>query len=137
VVCRATRWRNGVVERAPPRGELRCSTDGRGGAILVVVEPTDLTVRILQEIRDDIRGSREEQRGLREEQRGLREEQRAAREAADVRFEAIETALRDMAQQLVILGRGIKVALERRSSTDDRLDDHERRLAEVEKRFAP
>ena len=74
---------------------------------------------------------------MREEQRGMREEQRAAREASDARFETIETALRDMAQQLVVLGRGIKVALERRSSTDDRLDDHERRLAEVEKRLSP
>jgi hypothetical protein len=101
---------------------FRCSsTDTVSSAILVIVEPTDLTVRILQEIRDDVRG--------------LRDEQRATREAADARFETIETALRDMAQQLVILGRGIKVALERRSSTDERLDDYERRLAEVEKRL--
>ena len=56
-------------------------------------------------------------------------------EAADARFEAIETALRDMAQQLVVLGRGIKVALEHRANIDSQVEDHERRIASIEKRL--
>ena len=105
------------------------------------MEPTDLTVRILQEIRDDVRGLREEQRATREEQRatreelhGTREELRTFIELATARFEVLETTQRDLAQQLVVLGRGVKVAIEQRSKTDERLDDHERRLADLERR---
>ena len=112
-------------------------------AKFVRVEPTDLTIKSLQEIRDDVRGLREEQRGLREEQRGLREEQRGLREEqreialrAEARFEAIETTLRDLAQQLVILARGIKMLIESRGTTSDRVDELERRLDSLEPRVA-
>jgi hypothetical protein len=98
------------------------------------VEPVDLTVRVLQEIRDDMRGMREEQRGMREEQRSLREDLRVMAERNDARFEVIETALRDLAQQLVILGRGVQVAIEQRARTEERLDDHEQRIAAIERR---
>lgn len=92
-----------------------------------LVEPTDLTVRILQEIRDDVRG-------LRDEQRAFREEHQAFREETNTRFEVIETTLRDLAQQLVILARGVKTAIELRGGVEARLDDHERRLTELERR---
>lgn len=89
------------------------------------MEPTDLTVRILQEIRDDVRG-------LREEQRSTRDEQRSFQQSANTRFEAIETALRDMAEQLVMLARGVKTALEVRGDADRRFDELERRLKALE-----
>ena len=46
------------------------------------------------------------------------------------RFEVIEATLKDLAEQMVMLARGVKTALEVRG----RMDDIERRLAEVEKR---
>lgn len=81
------------------------------GVIVVLMESTDLTVRILQDIREDIHGLRAEQRedihGLREEQREGRVEAQAAigqfREESAERFAIIETGLRDMAEQLVMV----------------------------------
>jgi hypothetical protein len=98
------------------------------------VEPTDLTVRILQEIRDDVRGLRDEQRAFREEHQSFREEHQSFREETNARFEVIETTLRDLAHQLVILARGVKTAIELRAGVEARLDDHEQRLIELEKR---
>lgn len=70
------------------------------GVIVVLMESTDLTVRILQDIREDIHG-------LREEQREGRVEAQAAigqfREESAERFAIIETGLRDMAEQLVMV----------------------------------
>ena len=54
-------------------------------------------------------------------------------EQMDHRFEVIETTLRDLAQQMVMLARGIKTALDHRSSSDARLDAVERRLDALEK----
>jgi chromosome segregation ATPase len=93
------------------------------------VEPADLTVGVLQEIRDDQRGMREDLRASVEAQAEL------AREFRN-RFEVIETTLRDLAQQMVLLARGVKVAIEQRGQADSRLDGLEHRVAELEKRTA-
>ena len=90
------------------------------------MEPTDLTIRILQEIRD-------EQRGMRDEQRGMRQDLVAMNQQFNARFEVIETTLKDLAEQMVMLARGVKGALEVRAGVERRLDDHDRRLAELEK----
>jgi len=87
----------------------------------------DLTVRILQEIRD-------EQRGMRADMREMRADIQAMTARADVRFEVIETTLRDLAQQLVVLGRAVKVAIDDRREGTDRWEDHERRIADLERR---
>ena len=92
----------------------------------------DLTVKILQEIRDELRESRGEQRSLREEQRLFREEVIRRFDGADQRFEVIETSLRDMAEQLVMHGRALKVLLEGRSTSGVRLDDLETRVVALE-----
>jgi len=91
------------------------------------VESTDLTVKILQEIRDDIRG-------LRDEQRSQRVSFEAFSQQVVERFEVLETTLRDLAQQMVVLARGVKTAIEHRSNSEVRLDDHERRIAAIEAR---
>jgi hypothetical protein len=84
------------------------------------MKATDLTVRILRDIREEVHGLREEQREFRDESFG--------------RFEAIERTLRDLAEQLVMLARGVKVAIEQRSKADDRIRKLERRVAALEKR---
>jgi len=79
------------------------------------MEPEDLTIRLLQEIRDEVRRSSD-----RTEVRFEKMDQRF--EKMDQRSEVIETMLRDLAQQLVMLARGIKTALEHRGTTESRLD---------------
>ena len=92
------------------------------GAVKVKrMEPENLTVRLLQEIRDEVRRSSDKSE--------------VRFEKMDQRFEVIETSLRDLAQQMVMLARGIKTALEHRTNVDGRLDDAERRLADLEKRI--
>ena len=90
------------------------------------MEPENLTVKILQEIRDSSRETRDELRRF-------AERTDARFEQMDARFQVNETALRDMSQQLVMLARGIKTALESRGNVDTRLDSVERRLDALEK----
>lgn len=89
------------------------------------METTDLTVRLLQELRDG-------QKAQTAEMRGAREEAREERARADQRFEVIETSLRDLAEQMVMMTRAVKVALDSRVSNETRLDDHEKRLRALE-----
>lgn len=88
------------------------------------MEPENHTLRLLKEIRDEIRDSSDK----------TREEIRSSSEKAEARFEVLETTLKELASQMVMLARGIKTALEHRSNVDTRLEDAERRLADLEKR---
>ena len=96
--------------------------------------PTDLTIQILKEIRGELREIKEQQRGSQEQQLSFQEQQLAFQQQSMSRFEVIETALRDLAQQLVVLGRGVKVAIEARGRFDERIEEHERRLEALERR---
>ena len=97
------------------------------------MEPENLTTRLLQEIRDEVRRSSDkaEIHFEKVDQRFERMDQRF--EKMDQRFEIIETTLRDLAQQMVMLARGIKTALEHRSTVESRLDQAERRIEALEK----
>ena len=106
------------------------------------MEPSDLTVRILQEIRDEVRGLRGEMTQRFDAQTASMNERFDAQtasmnerfDAQAARFEVIETALRDFAEQLVVLARGVKTLIEKRPQTEDRLEDLERRVAQLESR---
>ena len=105
------------------------------------MESTDITLKVLQGIHDEIKGLRADQQETRVEARQFREEVNVRFEEVNARFEevnalfeVIETAIRDMAQQLVMLARCIKVAIESRALADARLDDIERRLLSIEER---
>jgi predicted nucleic acid-binding Zn-ribbon protein len=98
------------------------------------VEPSDLRVRVLEDIREEIRGMRKDLDGHSARMEEFRRDMDGFRRESSARFEVIETALRDVAEQLVMLARGIKAALDARSKSDDRLDDLERRVSELEKR---
>lgn len=97
------------------------------------MEPENRTIRLLQEIRDEVRRSsdRADARFEKMDQRFERIDQRF--EKMDQRFEVVETTLRDLAEQMVMLARGIKTALEHRGTTDPRLDAVEQRLDALEK----
>lgn len=55
-------------------------------------------------------------------------------EQVNQRFEVVEGVLREMSEQMVMQSRGIKVAIEARTNIEKRVDDHERRIAELEQR---
>jgi len=95
------------------------------------MEPKDLTVSVLREIRDEILGVRED---LRESRAQTHDELAAFRREAATRFEVIETTLRDLAEQMVMLGRGVKIAIEGRDTTTTRMEELERRVGELERR---
>lgn len=105
-------------------------------------EPIDLTSRVLEEIRDELRGVRREVRANGErldhhtELLMAHNRELAAHSNQLVlqngRMELIETTLRDLAEQIVMMTRGLKSAIESRARDDARLDDHERRIRELE-----
>ncbi len=45
-----------------------------------------------------------------------------------------ESDLRDISEQMVMQSRGIKAAIEARASFEKRVDDHEKRITELENR---
>lgn len=98
----------------------------------------DLTIKILQGIREDLQRSNRDSNArldaMAADQAVARAEHAASRAESNQRFEVIETALRDVAEPLVMLSRGVKAAIEVRAGIEKRVDDHERRIAELEQR---
>ncbi|MCC7381518.1 MAG: hypothetical protein IT384_06785 [Deltaproteobacteria bacterium] len=95
---------------------------------------SEVSVRILQEIRDEIKSLRHDGQAFVAEQRQFNGEQRAFNQQAVLRFQALETTLRDLAEQMVMLGRGLKVLIEQRPRTEDRIDDLELRVSALERK---
>lgn len=98
----------------------------------------DLTIRILEGIREDLQQSNRDN-AARFEKIDARFEQVTATinerfEHVNQRFEVVESVLREMSEQMVMQSRGIKVAIEARTNIEKRVDDHERRIAELEQR---
>ncbi len=100
------------------------------------MDVADMTLQVLKDIREEQRATREEVRGMGGEIRAMREEMRATNELHAQRFEVIGTAIRDMSEQLVMLARGIRVALDSRAVQDVRVDEHERRITALEQRMS-
>ncbi|MBI4819439.1 MAG: hypothetical protein HY791_24420 [Deltaproteobacteria bacterium] len=91
------------------------------------METTDLTIRILQEIRDEARKTNQRLESLEE-----KVDRRFAE--GDARLHAVETTLRDLAEQMVMLARGIKVLIESKGSSGYRVDELEKRVSELERK---
>jgi len=97
---------------------------------------SDITVEILKDIRDDIRGARTE---LREEIHGvrteLREEISGVRTELQIhteRFGVVEAALRDLAEQQRFVVRYTKAIAERDSRIEGRVSSLESRVEKLE-----
>lgn len=75
------------------------------------MEPRDITGQLLQDLRTELRRLNRKHDALNERhdasQAAIRSETVAFRDVSEQRFEVIETSLRDVAQQLVMLARGI------------------------------
>jgi len=95
-------------------------------------------VKILEDMREEMRGMREDNRELRSTMDArfttLISEMNARFGEQNARFEVIETTLRDLAQQMVMLGRAVKVSLDSRVANEERFADHERRISELERK---
>ncbi|MBM4782284.1 MAG: hypothetical protein GQE15_31785 [Archangiaceae bacterium] len=91
----------------------------------------DLTIKVLQGIREDLQQSNRDN-AARFEQVTATINERFAH--VNQRFEVVESVLREMSEQMVMQSRGIKVAIEARTNIEKRVDDHERRIAELEQR---
>mgnify|MGYP003474390520 CR=1 FL=1 len=87
-------------------------------------EVQHLVVEQLKLLRGDVQD-------LRGDMQKVREESQQSREEAVLRFEAIEGALRDSAQQLVVLARGVHSLIQSRQSNDDDVDDLKRRVSAI------
>lgn len=72
----------------------------------------DLTIQILQGIRSDLQTSNRESAAMFD---AMTQRLDALNERSDQRFVVIETALRDMAEQLVMQSRAIRSSVARRS----------------------
>jgi signal recognition particle GTPase len=102
----------------------------------------DLTIKILQGIREDLQRSNAENatRFEKIDQRfealttNMNERFDSLTTSTNQRFEVIETVLRDMSEQMVMQSRGIRVAIEARAQLESRVEDHERRIAGLEQR---
>lgn len=86
------------------------------------MEPENLTVRVLLEIRDEMRGMREDIHGLHEEQIRTND-----------RLGAVENVLVDVATQVRFMGRSMGVSRVARRRHEQRLDDLERRVSDLER----
>lgn len=91
----------------------------------------DLTIKILQGIREDLQQSSRDNAARFEQMTATMNERF---EHVNQRFEVVEGVLREMSEQMVMQSRGIKVAIEARANIEKRVEDHERRIAELEQR---
>ena len=87
------------------------------------MEPENLTVRVLMEIRDEMRGMREDIHDLHE-----------AQIRTNDRLGAVENVLVDVATQARFLGRSMGVSRVARRRHEQRLDDLERRVSDLERK---
>jgi hypothetical protein len=82
---------------------------------------SDITVEILKDIREEMRGSREEMRGMHAEQ--VRTNQR---------LDVVETTLLDLADQQRFVVRYLRVISERESHLEPRVTSLEARVEKLE-----
>lgn len=103
--------------------------------------PTDLTIEILKGIRDEVKGVREEVNGVRDEVKVFREEVRGQLGETNARLDRLErrqadTEIRLSTELVAVVDavRDVRDLLREDRALHDRVDDHERRLAAVERR---
>jgi hypothetical protein len=99
---------------------------------------SDITVEILKDIRDEIRGVRtglgEEIRGVRSEVRELREDTNQRLDANNQRLDLVETTLLDLAEQQRFIVRYTKALAERHGDVEPRVSALESRVEKLESR---
>ncbi len=112
------------------------------------MEPTDITIEILREIRDEIRntngridGVRDELRATNNELRATNDELRTTKDETNARFDTLarrqtETEIRLATEIIAVAGavREVRDVLREDLAMRARVDDHERRISAMEHR---
>jgi chromosome segregation ATPase len=100
------------------------------------MEPESLTLKVLVDIREELRGMRDEMGHLRNEMGHLRDEMgdlRDEQHQTNLRLAAIEGTVVEAAEQIRVLARATRVTLDAKQAHEERFDDLERRVTELEK----
>jgi hypothetical protein len=105
------------------------------------MEPAELTIEILKGIRDEVRGTNVRVDGLRDEVRVTNARLDSLREDTSARFERIErrqaeTEIRLSTELVAVVGavHEVRDLLREDRGLRQRVDEHERRIAAIEKR---
>jgi uncharacterized protein (DUF3084 family) len=101
---------------------------------------SDITVEILKDIRDEIRGARTElgaeirgvRTDLREEIRGLRDDTNQRLDATNQRLDVVETTLLDLAEQNRFIVRYTRALSEHHADVEPRVSALEDRVDKLE-----
>ena len=107
------------------------------------MEPENLTVRVLMDIRDEMRGMRAElvevkgelveMKGELVEMKGEIVEMKDELVHVNERLGTVETSLTDLTGQVRFIGRSMGVLRDSRRGQEKRLDDLERRVGDLER----
>jgi chromosome segregation ATPase len=100
------------------------------------MEPENLTVRVLMDIRDEMRGMRAdlvEVKGELVEVKGELVEMKDELVNVNARLATVETTLRDTNEHVRFIGRSMGVLRGGRHRHEKRLDDLERRVGDLER----
>jgi uncharacterized protein (DUF3084 family) len=95
---------------------------------------SELTVEILKDIRDEIRGVRTEVRAVGGEVREVRDELHVFRADTNQRLDTVETTLLDLAEQQRFVVRYTRALSERDARLEGRVSDLETRVDKLESR---
>ena len=105
------------------------------------MEPTDITIEILREIRDEIRNTNGRIDGVRDELRATNNELRTTKDETNARFDTFtrrqtETEIRLATEIIAVAGavREVRDVLREDLALRARVDDHERRISAMEHR---
>jgi hypothetical protein len=108
------------------------------------MEPENLTVRVLVEMRDEMKGMREELREVKNEVRGVKDHVRSIDERlsvmdgrmsmTDERIGVIEETMLDVASHVRMLGRATRVSLTAKRRHEQLISDLHRRVTDLERR---
>jgi septal ring factor EnvC (AmiA/AmiB activator) len=94
----------------------------------------DLVVEQLKLLRGDVQGLRGDVNARLDQTNARLDQTNARLDQTNARLETVETTLRDLAQQMVMLTRAVHVTLEQRRDTDRAIDDLRARVEALESR---
>jgi hypothetical protein len=100
-----------------------------------MTEPGDLTSRVLEAIREELRGHTailKDHTAILTQHTRILERHTQQFDVMNERILAVETTMQELAEQMVMLVHAVRTTVVGRVGQDERIEDHERRLAKLE-----